>query len=458
MATILVVDDEKNYRLVLRTLLEGEGYEVIDAGRAQEALSLVDQVDLDLVVTDMRMPGLDGMQLLEILRRRRPPVPVVMMTAYGTVNKAVEAMKLGAYDYILKPFENERLLVCIKKALEVGRLLRASDVAHRLVQARFEELVGESPAMLDVYKMVEQVASTKTTVLITGESGTGKELVARAIHHLSPRADGPFLSINCGALVEGLLESELFGHQKGAFTGAVEMKKGRFELADGGSLFLDEVGETSQAFQIRLLRILEEQAFERVGGTTPIRADVRIIAATNQELEAKVASGVFREDLLYRLNVFPIHLPPLRERPEDIPLLATHFLTRYAAEQGKLLEGFSSEVVQALNSYSWPGNVRELENVIERAVVLAIGPSIELSHLPLSLSAAEAVSVTPSIEQLLPAAGSLEAAVEHVEKALIQRAMEEAGYVQTKAAKALGLSRTTLQYRLKKYRIETPEV
>ncbi|MFQ5893419.1 MAG: sigma-54-dependent transcriptional regulator [Nitrospinota bacterium] len=456
MPTILVVDDEKNYRLVLRTLLEGEDYEVLDAARAEEALALVERVDLDLVVTDMRMPGLEGMKVLELLKQRRPPVPVIMMTAYGTVEKAVEAMKLGAYDYIPKPFENERLLSCVSKALEMGRLLRASDVTHRSFQSRFEELIGESQAMCAVYDAVDHVASTKTTVLVTGESGTGKELVARAIHHRSPRGDGPFLSVNCGALAEGLLESELFGHQRGAFTGAMEMKKGRFEMADGGSLFLDEVGETSNAFQVNLLRVLEEQTFERVGGTAPIRVDVRIIAATNQDLKAKVDDGVFREDLFYRLNVFPIHLPPLRERSEDIGLLAGHFLARFRDELGKPIDGFSESSLRVLHAYSWPGNVRELENIVERAVVLCDGSSIETSHLPLSFIDSPTEPSIPSPVDLIPRAGSLETALEHVEESLLRQAMEKAGYVQTKAARALGLSRSTLQYKLKKYNVVAP--
>ncbi len=453
MATILLADAERNYRLELRALLQREGYEVLDVGRLEEALNLLEQVELDLIIIDIRMPGLDGMQLLEILKQRRPPLPVITMTSYGTVEKAVEAMKLGAYDYIRKPFENRRLIGCVRRALATGRLLRASEVAHRSYQARFEELIGESPAMSSVYKAVEQIAPTRATVLLTGEIGTGKELVARGIHNRSPSAAGPFLSVNCRGVAKGLLESELFGRQRGASTGAFEMKKGWFELADRGTLFLDEVGETSHAFQAKLLRVLDEQTFERVGGTTAIRVNVRIIAATDQDLKVKVEEGTFREDLYSRLNVVPINLPPLRERREDIPRLAGHFLAGFRKELGKPIKDFSEEALSALQAYSWPGNVRELENIIERAVVLCEGHSIEVSHFSLSLTDSDALPSTPSTHELISRSGSLQAAVDAVEGTLVRRAMEEAGYVQTKAARSLGLRRTTLQYKLKKYNI-----
>ncbi|HAY21783.1 MAG TPA: DNA-binding response regulator, partial [Desulfobacterales bacterium] len=350
MDTILVVDDEKNYLLVMETLLAGAGYEVFTADSGETALELTRRNDLDLVVTDMKMPRMSGIELLEQLKQVYPDLPVIMMTAYGTVEKAVEAMKKGAFDYILKPFKNEEILLTIAKALELRHLLTENRrLRHDLEQRhRFDNIVGNSKAMQSIFAVVEKVAQTRATVLISGESGTGKELIARAIHHRSPRNQGPFISVNCGALTETLLESELFGHEKGAFTHAVAMRKGRFELAEGGTLFLDEVAEMSPGLQVKLLRVLQEMEFERVGGSRTIRVDVRVVAASNRDLKEEVEAGRFREDLFYRLNVVHLHLPPLRQRQEDIPLLAAHFIRKYAQENLRDKTRITPEALQVL--------------------------------------------------------------------------------------------------------------
>ena len=337
MDTILVVDDEKNYLLVMETLLAGAGYEVLTIDSGEAALELTRRNDLDLIITDMKMPRMSGIELMEQLKQVYPDLPVIMMTAYGTVEKAVEAMKKGAFDYILKPFKNEELLLTIAKALDLRHLLTENrrlkqDLEQRY---RFENIVGNSKVMQSIFAMVEKVAQTRATVLISGESGTGKELIARAIHHRSPRNSGPFISVNCGALTETLLESELFGHERGAFTNAVAMRKGRFELAEGGTLFLDEVAEMSPALQVKLLRVLQEMEFERVGGVKTIRVDVRVVAASNRELKVEVVAGNFREDLFYRLNVVHMEMPPLRLRSEDIPLLVMHFMQKYSEANHK---------------------------------------------------------------------------------------------------------------------------
>ncbi|SFM65987.1 sigma-54-dependent transcriptional regulator [Thermodesulforhabdus norvegica] len=382
---VLVVDDEKNWLIVLEEILEDEGYEVLTADNAREALQIAMNNDVDVVVTDMKMPEIDGITFLDRLHRAKPDVPIIMMTAYGTVEKAVEAMKKGAFDYICKPFTNEEFLVVVSKALEHFRLVSAKKELQREVEERyrFSNIVGKSPVMKKLFDTIEKIAPSKATVLITGESGTGKELIARAIHYHSPRRDKPFVSVNCGALPETLLESELFGHEKGAFTGAVQRRKGRFELAHEGTLFLDEISEMSPHLQVKLLRVLQEMEFERVGGMETIRVDVRVIAASNRDLKAEMEEGRFRQDLFYRLNVVHIHVPPLRERKEDIPLLIQHFLTKYAGELGKRSPvRVHPEAMRCLMDYHWPGNVRELENVIERALILATGEEITLRDLP----------------------------------------------------------------------------
>ena len=401
METILIIDDEKNYLIVLQALLSDVGYEVLTADDAGKALEMVQSHDLDLVITDMRMPGIDGMEFLAQLHGQRPELPVIMMTAYATVEKAVEAMKRGAFDYITKPFKNEELKLTVRKAIDMHRLVRENRLLTQALQQRFSfgNIVGRSRAMRSVYELIEKVAQTRATVLITGESGTGKELIARSIHFNSPRRDKPFISVSCSALPESLLESELFGHERGAFTGAYALRKGRFELAEGGTLFLDEVGEIAPALQVKLLRVLQEMDFERVGGTKTIHVDARVLAATNRDLKRDVEQGRFREDLYYRLRVVQLEVPPLRERRDDVPLLAHHFLRKTASANGLPAKRISEEALRLLCQYEWTGNVRELENAVERAVILCDGDEIRPQDLPEELRAAHAAP-TPKAEQV----------------------------------------------------------
>jgi two-component system, NtrC family, response regulator len=392
MQTILIVDDEKNYLLVLEDLLSDEGYQVLTADNARRALEMFRSHDLDLVITDMKMPGMDGMALLEQIQADNPDLPVVMMTAFGSVEKAVEGMKKGAFDYIEKPFKNEQLKLTIRKAIDHYRLICRNRELSLQLQDRyqFDNIIGKNVAMQRIYQLIEKVAPSRATVLITGESGTGKELIARSIHFNSPRRELPFISVNCGALPENLLESELFGHEKGAFSGAVSQRKGRFELAHEGTLFLDEVSEMSPHLQVKLLRILQEMEFERVGGATTIKVDVRMVAASNRDLKEEVALGRFRADLFYRLNVVHIHLPPLRARSDDIPLLVNHFLNKYCRESQASPLVLDPEALRTLLDYPWPGNVRELENVIERSVILSTNERISERDLPLEIREARA--------------------------------------------------------------------
>jgi two-component system NtrC family response regulator len=384
METILIVDDERNYLLVLEALLSDEGYQVITADNAQNGLEVLLENDLDAVITDMKMPGIDGMEFLDRIHLQHSDVPVIMMTAYGSVEKAVEAMRKGAFDYILKPFKNEELKVTVRKAIDHYHLLCQNRQFARELQHRyhFGNIIGKSVQMERIFQLIEKVAPTKATVLVTGESGTGKELIARAIHYNSPRKDQPFISVNCGALPETLLESELFGHEKGAFSGAVSQRKGRFELAHEGTLFLDEISEMSPPLQVKLLRILQEMEFERVGGTQTLKVDVRVVAASNRNLKDEVAHARFRADLFYRLNVVHVFITPLRERTDDIPLLANHFLTKNAEANNQDLVAISAAAMKCLLDYPWPGNVRELENVIERAIILSDRREIQPSDLP----------------------------------------------------------------------------
>ena len=384
MDTILVVDDESNYLTVMETLLGEAGYEVLTAPSAIEALKISAAADLDLVLTDMKMPKMTGIELLDKLQQLQPDLPVIIMTAFGTVEKAVSAMKKGAFDYILKPFKNEEILVTIAKALKHRHLILTNRLLNQELEKKygFPNIVGESRVMEEILALVKRVAGSRATVLITGESGTGKELIARAIHQCSNRAAKSCISVNCAALTETLLESELFGHERGAFTHAVAMRKGRFELADGGTLFMDEVAEMSQGLQVKLLRVLQEMEFERVGGTRTIKVDVRVVAASNRDLKEEVEAGRFREDLFYRLNVVHLHLPPLRQRQEDIPLLAAHFIKKYVQENLRDKTRITPEALQVLIHYAWPGNVRELENVMERAVILCSNNTISPQDLP----------------------------------------------------------------------------
>lgn len=453
METILVVDDEKNFRRILEALFIEEGYEVLTAENGQDALDVFRQSDVDLILTDMKMPVMDGMHLLEAVKQIDPQLPVIMMTAHGTVDKAVEAMQKGAYTYVLKPFDNEQLLLFAGKAVATFQVVREN---RRLRQDladtySFDNIIGKSKAMQDMFAVIGKVAPSSATVLIEGESGTGKELVARAIHYNSPRRDKPFIAVNCSALSESLLESELFGHEKGAFTGAVSTRKGRFEMAHGGTLFLDEIGEISHNIQVKLLRVLEERAFERVGGAMPINVDIRVITATNKNLQNETAEGRFREDLYYRLNVVHLQLPPLRERKEDIKLLVQNFIQKLDTGNREIpVQGIDGEVERLFYQYSWPGNVRELEHVMEHALIFASGEMIKAEDLPNTFRN----NIDTSIHlDKIPGNAALPDVLEQVEKAMIMRAMEQAGGVQTVAAEMLGIGKSGLNQKLKKYNL-----
>ncbi len=453
METILIVDDEKNYLVVLETLLGSEGYEIVTSESGRTASRMLQEGDIDLLLTDMKMPGMSGMELLEQVKKIKPEVPVIMMTAYGTIEMAVEAIKKGAYDYITKPFENEELKLTIHKALENYRLLKENRLLSQALSDRYKygNIIGKSKPMLEIYDLIEKVAQSKASVLITGPSGTGKELIAKAIHFNSPRKKRPFISINCGALTETLLESELFGHERGAFTGAVAMKKGRFELADEGTLFLDEVGEMSPPLQVKLLRVLQEMEFERVGGTRTIKVDVRVVSASNRNLKEDVNSGSFREDLYYRLNVIHIEVPPLRERTEDIRLLVNHFIQKYRQDGGEQKIELSPDAWKAIYNYSWPGNVRELENVVERAVVLNSGNGeIGLNDLPPEFSNR---TESLSVDGFIPLEAPLQATLENIEEKLVRRALKHCNNVQAHAAEMLGITKSLIQHKMRKYNI-----
>jgi len=452
MDTILIVDDEKNYLLVLEALLGSEGYEILTCDNAKESLRLIRESDLDLVITDMKMHGMNGIELLEECKKVKPHLPVIMMTAYGTIELAVEAMKKQAHDYITKPFQNEELKLTVKKALKNYRLVKEN---QRLSEAlldryRYGNIIGKSKPMLEIFDSIDKVAQSKASVLLTGHSGTGKELIAKAIHYNSPRKDRPFISINCGALTETLLESELFGHERGAFTGAVAMKKGRFELADEGTLFLDEIGDMPPSLQVKLLRVLQEMEFERVGGTKTIKVDVRVLSASNRNIKEDVASGTFREDLFYRLNVMNIKVPLLRERIDDIPLLVKHFIEKYKEDAGENKIELSPEVWKMLYNYSWPGNVRELENVIERAVVLSSEGLVTPEDLPEELVGAK---IEFDVERFIPPGVPLPKALEQIEEKLIRRALAQCNNVQSHASDMLGIKKNLIQHKMKKYGI-----
>ncbi|MBI3026386.1 MAG: sigma-54-dependent Fis family transcriptional regulator [Candidatus Tectomicrobia bacterium] len=454
MKTILVVDDQKNYLIVLEEFLRGEGFEVVTKRSAAEAIEVCRRADVDLLLTDMRMAGMDGIQLLTEALRIDPDLPVILMTAFATVEKAVEAMKKGAYDYILKPFRNEELLAAVRHAVQARELRHQ----HRQLQKeRSSRAIFESrsPSMREAIRLAGQVAPSATTVLLGGESGTGKEVLARAIHAMSPRAERFFIPANCAAIPEGLLETELFGHQKGAFTGAVAMRKGLFERADGGTLFLDEVSEMTPHLQAKVLRVLQEREFERVGGEQAIRVDVRIIAASNKDLRRLVEEGRFREDLFYRLFVFHIHLPPLRERGEDILPLAGHFVRQFSAEMGKSIGGLTPEAQEALTSHHWPGNIRELRNVIERAVVLCTGRLIDARDLPGNI-VRTAGGPPPAVDPGKRNGSSLSQILEQYERQLIVQALARAGGVQARAARELGISRSNFQYRMTRLGLRGP--
>ena len=451
METILIVDDEKNYRVVLSAFLSGTGYETLTADSAQQALEIVETTSLGLVLTDMKMPAMDGIELLKRIKEKVPDLPVVMMTAYGTVEKAVGAMQLGAFNFIQKPFQNETLKQIVDKAVHTYRVLKEN---RRLVRTlenlyRFDNIIGKSEPMRAVFHIIRRVAPTKATVLITGESGTGKELIAKAIHFNSPRRKNPFVAVSCAALTETLLESELFGHEKGAFTGAIARKKGRFEMAHEGTLLLDEIGEVPASLQVKLLRVLEEMRFERVGGTKTIAVDVRLIAATNKDLKAEVEQHRFRKDLYFRLNVVDLKLSPLRERSEDIPLLAAHFVNKYAREANRGEMTISPQTMRFLCNHRWPGNVRQFEHAIERAVLFSNGNEITLDDLPEDLVGFADLEIPMDWQKL----SNLPETLDAIEKRLIQKALSLSNNVQSRAAHLLGIPRNNLHYRLKKHNL-----
>jgi len=440
---VLVVDDEANARTALAELLRDEGYAVETAGDGFKALGKVAEFEPDIVLTDLKMPGMDGLELLRKLRAEDEERVVVVMTAFGAIETAVMAMKEGAADYLAKPINVTELTLVLKRELERLRLRREAGLLRARLAERysFQNIIGSAPPMQDIFKTVVQVATARASVLITGESGTGKELIAAAIHERSPRARGPFVKLHCAALAETILESELFGHERGSFTGAAGRREGRFSQANGGTLFLDEIGDISAAVQVKLLRFLQEHEFERVGGNETVKVDVRVIAATNRDLKAEVAAGRFREDLYYRLNVINLEMPALRDRPSDVPLLAMHFLRKYATENGKTIEAFSDGALAQLAAYRWPGNVRELENVVERAVVLCNAQQITPSDLP---------------QHLVPhaAGGGIQipgATLDEIERYAITKALEAAGGSTSKAAEMLGISVRKIQYKLHEY-------
>jgi two-component system response regulator PilR (NtrC family) len=456
---ILVADDEQSMREFLEIMLKKEGYKVSLASNGEEVLKLVEKDIFDLALLDIRMPKLDGITALKKIKAISPETIVIMITAYASADSAIKAMKEGAFDYITKPFKVEEIKLIIKNALEKKNLQKENILLKQVVRDRyhFENIIGQGPKMLDLYDLLEKVAPTKTNILITGESGTGKELVAKAIHYNSPRKEKPFVTLNCGAIPEFLIESELFGHMKGAFTDAIATKKGLFELADEGTIFLDEISELPLLMQVKLLRVLQDKEFKRVGGTEDIQVDVRIISATNKDLEEEVKKKLFREDLFYRLNVIQIKLPSLRERKEDIPFLTIHFLKRYSEELGKNISNISPEALRILLNYEYPGNVRELQNIIERAVALESTQELTAQNLNSYLE-----------EQLPPKKGlfdlefpkegiDLEKIVEDLERTLLLKALDRTKGIKKKAAELLNINFRSMRYRLEKYGLDHRE-
>jgi two-component system response regulator PilR (NtrC family) len=454
MSKILVVDDEQSIRDFLAIMLKKEGHEAVTAGNGVDALKAVQTEIFDLVITDVKMPGTDGIEVLKTIKDISPETVVIMITAFAAAETAVEAMKLGAYDYIVKPFKVDELKIIINNSLEKRHLRKENILLKREIQSKagFENFIGKSEPMQRVFSLIRQVADTASTVMITGESGTGKELVAKAIYNTSARKGRPFVTVNCGALPETLLESELFGYMKGAFTGATSNKQGLFEAANGGTIFLDEISATTPGLQIKLLRVLQEREFMRLGGTAAVKVDVQVIAASNRNLLADVANGTFREDLYYRLNVLPIQLPPLRERKEDIPVLVEFFLKKYLKKDGQRIEArrIDPAAMEILIEYNWPGNVRELENTIERLIIMTPDTMISPVHLPDTIK-----SVRPRAELVpldIPDEGvDLEKLLENAEKTILRKALEKSGGVKTEAAKLLGLTFRSFRHRLQKY-------
>jgi two-component system response regulator HydG len=453
MSRILIIEDNETMREGMGEVVSSMGHEALCAQSGAEGVALFQSRRPAFVVTDLKMAGMDGVEVLRRCRALDPDVPVLLITAFGTIEIAVDAMKEGAFDFLTKPFGTDVLRLKIERGLELRRgraraerLERENEILRAEVEGGFDELVGQSEAMRRVYAIVDRVAPSDSSVFLFGESGTGKELVARALHHRSPRAQGPFVRVSCGALTETLLESELFGHEKGAFTGAIRRKLGRFELADGGTLFLDEVGDVTPGLQVKLLRVLQEREFERVGGEETIRVDVRVISATNKDLQEEVRAGRFREDLFYRLHVLPITLPPLRERLDDLPLLVRHFLEKLRPRTRHRVREVSEEALAALGAYRWPGNIRELENVLEQALVFSQGELLRAEDLPAQLrGGGRAVLAAPDLDKPLPEV------LDELERTLIVRAYEKAGRVKTETARILGIKPSALYYKLEKY-------
>ena len=453
---ILVVDDELKMRRILQMALQEDGYSVTSAENGKQALEKISGLPFHLVIADMKMPAMGGMELLKKIKELDEKLPVIIMTAYGTVSTAVEAMKQGACDYILKPFDIEEMKLIVSKAISMNRLIKEKEFQQEELKTKygFENIIGKSPLIQEVCETIKKVTNVKSTVLIYGESGTGKELAARAIHFAGKMSERPFIAVNCAALSETLLESELFGHVRGAFTGAHADRQGRFELADRGSLFLDEVGAMSRSLQASLLRVIETKQFERVGGTKTIHVDVRIIAATNTDLKELVKKGDFREDLFYRLNVVPITLPSLRKRRDDIPILANHFLNLYNMELGKKIKMISPAAINILSSYTWPGNVRELENVIERAVVLAHKNILDKQDIPLDLSAKKDDNTYETAKGQLSYNEAKKGIVESFEKDFFTGIMDKTGGNISKAAELSGMDRKNFYQKLKRLDID----
>ncbi|KUG21505.1 response regulator of zinc sigma-54-dependent two-component system [hydrocarbon metagenome] len=452
MGKILIVDDELNMRLVLSTMLKKEGFDISSASNGREALQILQSNNIDVVITDLKMPDIDGMELLTVISERYPEIPVIMITAHGTIATAVEALKKGAFDYITKPFDLDDLKNIISKAIKT-RALKESELSLPPAEIERIGIIGVSPKTLEIFDAIKRVASTTTTVMITGETGTGKELVAEAIHRNSPRKNNPLIKLNCAAIAATLMESELFGYEKGAYTGAAITKPGKFELAHKGTLFLDEVAEIPREMQVKLLRVIQEQEFERVGGLRTIKVDVRIIAATNQNLSRQVQTGSFREDLYYRLNVFPIDIPPLRARKEDILPLVDYFLEKFNRKLERSVK-MDDEVREMLLRYEWPGNIRELENLIERMMLLAKNSRITLGEIPDEFKTAiDKIAAVPTDDSKKPFKEYMRDQVENVEKQMIIKCLEETGWNVTNAAKKIGFSRKGLQLKMIKYNL-----
>lgn len=451
MKKILIVDDELNMLLVLEAMLKKEHYDVVTASDGLEALHILETDDVAVVVTDLQMPRLDGLELLNRIQEHYPSIPVIIITAHGTVETAVEALKSGACDYITKPFDQDDLKDIIRKAFKTSTL-NDSELVPSSVKTSHGDIIGSSKRMVEIYKLVKKVAPATTTVLITGETGTGKELLARAIHAYSPRKKKPFIKINCAAIAENLMESELFGFEKGAFTGATHKKPGRFELAHTGTLFLDEIGDLPKDMQAKILRVIQEQEFERVGGLQTIKVDVRLVTATNRDLLQEVKEGTFREDLYYRLNVLPINLPPLRERKKDIDRLAHYFLDTFNKKLNRRVEHIDSKVKKLFRDYTWPGNIRELENLMERLVLLASGDTITLEDIPPEIHVS---AITEMTAEMTESKGTLRHILkdktEELEKTMIMRILDECNRNISKAAQKLGFSRKGLQLKMIKY-------